>query len=99
MLKFRLSNHKLPIHSQRFLDIPRGERVCDLCESGDIGDEFHYLFNCKDARIVQERKKALSPYHINRPNAFKYDSLVNIKSKVKLTKIAIFLRFIMNLFK
>ena len=69
-LRFRLSNHKLPIHSQRFLNIPRFERVCELCESGDIGDEFHYLFNCKDARIVEERMKALNSYHINRPNGF-----------------------------
>ena len=99
ILKFRFSNHKLPIHSQRFLNIPRDERVCELCETGELGDEFHYLFNCKDERIMRERANALNPYFKNNPNAFKYRALINCKSKVKLKKLARFVGVILSLFR
>ena len=99
ILKFRFSNHKLPIHSQRFLNIPRDERVCELCETGELGDEFHYLFNCKDERIMRERVNALTPYFHNKPNAFKYHALINCKSKVKLKKLARFVGVILSLFR
>ena len=32
MLRLKFSNHRLPIHSRRFLNVPRCERVCELCE-------------------------------------------------------------------
>ena len=99
LLKFRFSNHRLPIHSQRFLHTPRSERLCELCETREIGDEFHYLFNCKNEGIVRERRKALSLYFINRPNAFKYHALMNCKSKVKIKKIARFAGYILSLFR
>ena len=43
VLKFRLSNHRLPIQQRRSLGIPRDERICIVCDSGEVGDEFHYL--------------------------------------------------------
>ena len=38
VLKFRL------IQQRRSLGIPRDERICTVCDSGEVGDEFHYLF-------------------------------------------------------
>ena len=99
LMKLRFSNHRLPIHSQRFLNIPRSERVCELCETGELGDEFHYLFNCKDERIVRERMKALTPYYLHKPNSFKYHALMNSQSNVKIKKLARFAGVILNLFK
>ena len=99
MLKFRVSNHKLPIHAQRFLNISRGERVCVMCDAGEIGDEYHYIFKCKDERIVNERIKALSPYQIKNPNAIKYRSIMCTPSKKKMKNIARFLLFLITLFK
>ena len=46
VLKFRLSNHRLPIQHRRSLGIPRDERICTICNGGEVGDEFHYLLNC-----------------------------------------------------
>ena len=43
VLKFRLSNHRLPIQQRRTLGIPRDERICTVCDSGEVGGEFHYL--------------------------------------------------------
>ena len=99
MMKFRFSNHKLPIQSQRFIGIEREERVCELCNTGEIGDEFHYLFKCNDERIVSEREKYLSKYYIHRPNVIKYHSLMNVKSFVKQKKLSRFIGFILKLFK
>ena len=48
--KFRTGNTKLPIESGRFI-IPRENKICKLCKSKDIGDEFHYLLKCTDAVI------------------------------------------------
>ena len=43
VLKFRLCNHRLPIQQRRSLGIPRDERIGTVCDSGEVGDEFHYL--------------------------------------------------------
>ena len=44
LCKFRCSNSKLRIETERWGHITRSERKCNLCKSNDIGDEFHYLF-------------------------------------------------------
>jgi hypothetical protein len=57
MCKFRCGSHKLPIEMGRFFSIDRSERICDLCNKEELGDEFHYLFNC--TFFKDERKKNL----------------------------------------
>ena len=49
--KFRTGNTKFPIETGRWFNIPRENRICKLCNSKDIGDEFHYLLDCTDAVI------------------------------------------------
>ena len=44
---FRTVNHKLPIEYERWNNIQRENRVCNLCNSQDLGDEFHYLLKCQ----------------------------------------------------
>ena len=41
LLKFRLSNHRLPVETGRWENTPLDERKCVLCEKNDIGDKFH----------------------------------------------------------
>ena len=38
-----ISNNRLPIQQRRSLGIPRDERICTVCDSGEVGDEFHYF--------------------------------------------------------
>ena len=45
LAKFRTSNHKLPIETGRWSNIPRNQRICHLCET-EIGDEYHYIMKC-----------------------------------------------------
>ncbi len=55
VVKFRTSNHKLPIETGRWNGIERSERKCNLCNLKDIGDEFHYLLICPF--LAESRKK------------------------------------------
>ncbi|XP_070182616.1 uncharacterized protein [Littorina saxatilis] len=97
LAKFRTSNHKLPIHQHRFFNVPRNERLCDMCDKNELGDEFHYLFSCTDESIVSERRKLISPYYRSHPNCLKYEQLMNCKSKIKLMKLARFVAHVMIL--
>ena len=45
--QFRISNHKLQIEYGRYQNIPREERTCKLCNSGEVEDEFHLSFSCQ----------------------------------------------------
>jgi hypothetical protein len=42
MCIFRCGSHKLPIEMGRFFSIDRSERICDLCNKEELGDEFQY---------------------------------------------------------
>ena len=46
LIRFRTSNHRLPIEVGRYHNIERKDRVYTLCSSNDIGDEYHYLAIC-----------------------------------------------------
>ena len=47
IIKFRTSNHYLPVETGRWNNILFEDRLCTICDKNDIGDEFHYLFICK----------------------------------------------------
>ena len=65
-MKIRIiSNHKLMIKTGRYNQTPHNDRVCTVCNSGIIEDEFH-LLRCPKYSIPREkfynqiRKKKLS---------------------------------------
>ena len=39
-------SHRLPIEYGRVFRVDRAKRKCKFRNSGDIGDEYHYLFLC-----------------------------------------------------
>ena len=47
MSRLRCSAHHLEIEQGRWSKTPISERVCKICNSGDIGNEFHAVMNCK----------------------------------------------------
>jgi hypothetical protein len=44
--QYRISNHKLQIERGRYENIPREERICKLCDSGEVENEFHFAVTC-----------------------------------------------------
>lgn len=97
MSKFRTSNHKLPIETGRWVNQAQSERKCLLCDKNEIGDEFHYLFNCTYFKNVREC--LIEKYFYDRPNVLKLQKLFNINDERKLVKLCKFLKIIMDEFK
>ena len=44
--KFRCGNHRMPVSVDRY-NCDRESLNCNLCDSAEIGDEFHYLLVCR----------------------------------------------------
>lgn len=90
--RFRTLNHKLPIESGRWQNINRENRKCLLCNTNNIGDEFHYIFTC--CFFHYDRKKLLKAKYINRPNAMKFKELMNSKNPSDLNNLCKFIRIV-----
>ena len=45
--QFRISNHKLQIERGRYENIPRDKRICKLCNSGEVENEYHLALTCQ----------------------------------------------------
>ena len=43
ILRFRMGSHHLPVEEDRHLNQPRASRVCNLCNTGALGDARHML--------------------------------------------------------
>ena len=97
MTKVRLSNKKIPIVQGRYKGIDRDRRVCHLCPSPNLGDEFHYIFECPS--FSKDRSKYLKPYYRIRPNTVKMEHLLTCNSTQHLKKLITFIRIIMVNFK
>ena len=50
LAKFRISAHKLPIETGRYINTERQNRICTLCER-EIGGELHYFSNCNNSLL------------------------------------------------
>ena len=96
MLRFRVLNHNLPIHSLRFTATPRNERICTKCNE-EIGDEFHYLFKC--SFFNDTRKYSMKSYYYKFPNSLKFKQLLSSRNKALLLKLVHMMRVIMMSFK
>ena len=90
MCKFRSSNHKLAIEKLRYTNVPREHRTCHLCNSNQVGDEFHFLFICN--RLENERLDCIPLYYITRPNVLKLEQLMNNRNKKVLLGLAKFIK-------
>ena len=65
-----ISNHRLPIELGRYNEIVRKDRLCTLCQSNDIGDEYHYLFICPF--VKSSRDKYIPKTCIRNPSVLKF---------------------------
>lgn len=96
LVKFRTCNHKLPIEVGRWYGTELSDRKCNLCNTGDIGDAFHYLLKCPS--FNDPRKLYIKPYYYRRANILKFTALLNMKSEPALRKLSLFVAEIMSKF-
>jgi hypothetical protein len=91
---FRTVNHKLPIEYGRWNNIQRENWVCNLCNSQDLGDEFHYLLKC--SFMSDMRKNCINNIFFRNANILKFGELMIQTKLSKLKKLCVFIRFINN---
>ena len=87
--KFRTTNHRLPIEIGRYANLPRHTRLCDKCELGYVGDEFHFLFECPELHDL--RTELIPRFCHNNPNMLKLESLMTCVNIFMLNKLAKFI--------
>ena len=44
--QYRVSNHKLQIERGRYENVPREQRICKLCNSDVVENEYHFALTC-----------------------------------------------------
>jgi hypothetical protein len=77
--RFRLNNHKLHFEYGRWNNIPRELRICNLCSTADLGDEFHYLLKCD--YFSEKRKTCINKKYLKNCNILKFGTLMNLTKK------------------
>ena len=88
--KFRTVNHELPIETGRYTRIPRNEKVCKMCNGGQLRDEFHFCFECPALKELRIRFLPANIY--KRPNVINFGSILNIKNTITLVNLAKFIK-------
>ena len=68
-----------------------------VCNSGEAGDEFHYLLNCLNENVKRNRTKHVEKYYTH-PNVPRFCSFMNMTSKSKHVKLARVISCILELF-
>ena len=77
LINFRLSNHKLPVETGRYINLERNEHLCIFCDMNTLGDEYHYIMECSNAEIAKVRKTVIPRYFRNHINMIKFAYLMN----------------------
>ena len=85
LCKFRTTHHRLPIEIGRWQNIERNNRKCLLCDTNIIGDEFHYILQCR--YFEQNRKNLIPSYFRNRSNVLKFKNIITVTKKSDLLKL------------
>ena len=94
LARFRTTNNPLPVNVQRFLNVEREDRICTLCDRREVGDEFHYLFNCQ--YFTDKRIECIAEKYLNNANHHTLKSLFNSANKLELLKLKHFIDVLNN---
>ena len=76
-------------------NVPREQRICNLCDTGDIGYEFYYLFICK--HLISHRKKYIQIFYLKDISTIKMHAIRNVNNINVLTNLALFTKIVMNI--
>lgn len=88
--KFRCGSHRLPVETGRWHNLSRNHRLCRICGSAEIGDEYHYILSCKS--FVNERQKYLPKFCWKNPNTLKLCNLFSSNNITVLEKLCRYIK-------
>ncbi len=80
--RFRCSSHELFVETGRYVNIPRNNRICNICNVNAVEDEYHFLFICPAYENL--RKKYLTSYYCDHPNEIKMTTLLSNENTFEL---------------
>jgi len=97
LCKLRTVNHKLPIETGRYKNVPRQDRHCTLCRESLLGDEFHIIFRC--AKLRGLRNRYLPRFVCSNPNisVLKLEEVFQC-SDSQIVNLALFAKHSLSLF-
>ena len=54
--QIRISAHEFPVEQGRYVNIPTEQRFCNICDYKVVGNEYSYLFMCREntLKILRE---------------------------------------------
>ena len=81
------------------MGIPRDERICTVCDRGEVRDEFHDLLDCSNENVKRNRTMYVDKYYTHHPKVPKFCSFMNMTSKSKNVRLAKFISCIFELFR
>jgi hypothetical protein len=87
--KLRIGMLNLEINLGRYEGVPREERLCKVCNSGLIEDEFHFVLVCN--YYVPERQRLIPQYCCLYPSISKFNQLMQSSNKYILNNLGKFL--------
>jgi hypothetical protein len=93
LFQFRTANHWFPVETGRYDGTPFEDRVCRLCNSGQVGTEHHYLLNCDFFDTEREQFLGNDTHNASLSSFLSSESLPLLKNTSK------FIRFIFSKFK
>ena len=89
--QFRLSSHDLEIERGRYSNVDRDDRICLLCNSNQIENEYHFLLTCPFYRDL--RKTYLKLYYYQWPTLDKFDNLMSTTNRTIVINLAKYVYF------
>ena len=91
LCKLRVSDHLLRIESGRHDNIPREQRLCQLCNLHEVENEFHFLLICP--ALSELRLSYIPAYYCNFPSMSKFVSLLNSNELSVIINLSKFVYF------
>ena len=100
LTRLRCSAHHLEIEQGRWSKVPVAARVCTVCQSGEIGDEYHFamkcpIFNVKRACYIGKMNSILPGFSLqSSENQFKTMLCPTVSAACKVTNQFIRIMFL-----
>ena len=88
----------MPIETGRWIGLAREDRLCTLCNSNEIGTEFHYMYVCQNSQVVKMREKFIPKYFYKYPSETKMKGHLQICNVNVLKNLSVFIKYLKRFF-